>query len=97
MNCFHAIMSIKAEFDPGLNEYVFSFTGVEIVSVISLTEHTQKRSVEGIQWKSISAFDLLENVSVTFSSCSSVSLLMARKDPQAYHVQYFTVLQIPRK
>lgn len=41
MNCFHAIMSIKPEFNPGLNEYVFSFTGVEIVSMISLTEYVQ--------------------------------------------------------
>lgn len=43
MNWFHAIMSIKPEFDPGLNEYVFSFAAVEIVSMISLTEYIQKQ------------------------------------------------------
>lgn len=49
MRCFHAIMSIKPEFDPQLNEYIFSFTGGEIVSVISLTECKQKQSVKGIR------------------------------------------------
>lgn len=31
------------QFDPGLNEYVFSFAAVEIVSMISLTEYIQKQ------------------------------------------------------
>lgn len=81
MNCFHAIMSIKPEFDPRLNEYVCSFTRVEIVSVISLTEYIQKQSVKGIagiHCKSISTFDLLGNTSLSFSSRSSVSLFMGR-------------------
>lgn len=36
MNCFHAIMSVKLLCDPGLNECIFSFTGLVIVSMISL-------------------------------------------------------------
>lgn len=66
MNCFHAIKSIKPEYDQSLNEYIFSFIGMVIVSVISLTEHIQKQSVKGIRGihcKSISMSNLLENTS----------------------------------
>lgn len=68
-------MSIKPEFDPSLNEYIFSFTGMEIVSVISLTEHIQKRSVKGIPGihrKSMSMSNLLENTSRSVAAARSV-------------------------
>lgn len=53
MNCFRAIMSIKPVFDPHLNEYIFSFPAVEIVSVISLTEHIHdQRCITICKWNS---------------------------------------------
>lgn len=93
MNCFHAVMSIKPEFDPCLNEYAFSFTGVEIVSVISSTEYIQKQSVKGIpgiHCKSINTLDLLENTNMFLSSRSSVPLLWQERilRPAILHVQH---------
>ncbi len=81
MNSFHAAMSIKPESDPHLNEYIFSFTGVEIVSVISSTEHIQKQSVKGIpgiHCKSISTFDL-QKTQACCSVPAELSLFYGKK------------------
>lgn len=64
MNCLHAIMSIKLEFERGLNECVFSVAGLEIISVNSLTEYIQRQSVKGIpaiHSMAVSMLDLRES------------------------------------